>query len=145
MNRLNPITEDYKLLLVFRNMGIKVLQQLRAVMQEPAYVPLFKNLALTEQNELSFSYLDYNFKTTIELYFNHSKMPKSALLTTYYYPGNTKNREEIVRYSFDLDYRINDIYTLDDFAEYYLIEFHQNLKKSFSDNHDPFAVRIQGK
>jgi hypothetical protein len=145
MNRLNPITEDYKLLLVFRNMGTHVLQQLRKMMQEPAYNTLFRNIVLTEQNELSFTYLDNSFKTGIELYFNHSKMPKSAFLTTYYHPDNAQGREEIVRYSFDLDYRINDIYTIEDFAEYYLIEFHQNLKKSFSDNHLPFTVRVSGK
>jgi hypothetical protein len=145
MNRLNPITEDYKLLLVFRNMGAHVLQQLRKVMQEPVYSPLFRNLALTEQNELDFTYLDHHFKTGIELYFNHTKMPKSAFLTTYYYPENTKDRAEIIRYDLDLDYSINNIYTINNFAEYYLIELHENVKKSFSDNHTPFSIRISGK
>jgi hypothetical protein len=145
MNRLNPITEDYKLLLVFRNMGTQVLQQVRKVMQEPVYSPLFRNLSLTEQNELCFTYLGHSFKTGIELYFNHTKMPKSAFLTTYYYPENTKDREEIIRYGLDLDYTINNIYNVNNFAEHYLIEFHQNIKKSFSDNHAPFSIRISAK
>jgi hypothetical protein len=145
MNRLNPITEDYKLLLVFRNMGTQVLQQVRKIMQEPIYSSLFRNLVLTEQNELCFTYLDHSFKTVIELYFNHTKMPKSAFLTTYYHSENKKDREEIIRYGLDLDYSINNIYTINNFAEFYLIEFHQNVKKSFSDNHTPFSIRISGK
>jgi hypothetical protein len=72
-------------------------------------------------------------------------MPKSAFLTTYYFPENSKNREEIIRYGFDLDYSINNIYTINNFAEYYLIEFHENVKKSFSDNHTAFSIRISGK
>ena len=146
MNRENPITEDYKLLLVFRNIGAKLLQRLKEVMYRPPYGSLFKETAVAGKGETGFSYLDHNFITGIELFFNHSRMPRSAFLATYYlHPERGKEREEIVRYSFDLDYNVNDIYTPEDFAEPYLIEFHQNLKKHFSDRHDPFPIRISDK
>ena len=145
MNYQNPIVEDYKLLLVFRNIGLKLIQQLRELIRKPPYNMLFKELAVTGQNELAFSYLEHNFTTQIELFFNHSRMPKTASITTYNRHAGKKEPEEIIRYSFDLDYNVNDIYTLENFAEYYLIEFHQNVKKSFSDNHSPFTIRITDK
>lgn len=143
MHRSNPIIEDYKLLLVFRNVGLQLLQQLKAVMSSAPYSQYFKDITINEQNELHFSYLHYHFKTGIEVYFNHSKMPKSALLATYYWQPGAKAADEIVSYGFDLDYQVHDIYTLKDFAEPYLIEFHQNLKKTFSDNHIPLALRLK--
>src|SRR6476646_3668600 len=143
MHRLNPILEDYKLLIVFRNVGLKLVQQLKATMSTAPYNTLYRDISLTDQNELLFSYLHHSFKTGIEIYFNHSKMPKSALLATYYLATGKKEAEEIISHSFDLDYRVNDVYTLEDFAEPYLIEFHQNLKKSFSDNHVPLAIRLK--
>lgn len=146
MNRDNPITEDYKLLLVFRNIGLKLLQHLKEVMYRPPYNSLFKEMTVAGKSETGFSYLEHNFITGIELFFNHSRMPRSAFIATYYlHPERGKEREEIVRYSFDLDYNVNDIYTPEDFAEHYLIEFHQNLKKHFSDRHDPFPIRISDK
>lgn len=143
MQRLNPIIEDYKLLLVFRNVGVQLLQQLKAVMSNTTYHRFFKDLSITDQNELSFSYLHHSFKTRIEIFFNHSRLPKSAVLATYYlYPGKSEP-DEIVSYSFDVSYQVNDIYTANDFAEPYLIEFHQNLKKTFSDYHIPLAIRLK--
>jgi hypothetical protein len=144
MNRLNPIVEDYKLFVVFKNIGLQLLQQLRMQMSMPPYSNFFRDVAITEQNELLFSYLQQHFKTGIELFFNHSRMPKSALLATYWLRSDrTAKNEEIISYSFDLNYQINDIYALADFAEHYLIEFHQNLKKSFSEHHIPFAIRMK--
>ena len=144
MNRLNPIVEDYKLLLVFRNIGLQLLLQLKTQMGTIPYSNFFRDITITEQNELYFSYLQQNFKTGIELYFNHSRMPKTARMTTYWLrPEQNPQNEEIISYAFDLNYGVNDIYTLDDFAEQYLIEFHQNLKKSFSEHHIPFAIRMK--
>jgi hypothetical protein len=146
MSWLNPIIEDYKLLLVFRNMGLKMLQQLGTEMEGKTYNPFFKNVSFTEKNELFFSYLEHNFKTQIELFFNHSKMPKSAVIATYHLQQHSaKGPEEVISYAFDLNYNINNIYTLENFAENYLIEFHQNLKKNFSDNHMPFPINISSK
>lgn len=146
MNRINPITEDYKLLLVFKNIGLKLVQQVKVCMSSQPYNSFFKEVTMTEQHELRFSYFNHKFKTGIELFFNHSKMPKSAFLATYYLPAETeKSKEEIVSYAFDMEYNINDIYTFDDFADYYLIEFHQNLKKCFSDNHIPFTLKSNSK
>jgi hypothetical protein len=146
MNRLNPITEDYKLLLVFRNIGVQLLQRLKEVIGKPPYAPLFKERPATGKNEIGFSYLEHQFSTGIELFFEYSRMPRSAFIATYsLHPERGKDSEEIVRYSFDLDYTINGIYNLEDFAEYYLIDFHENLKKQFSDRHDPFPIRISDK
>lgn len=144
MHRLNPILEDYKLLLVYRNIGIKLLQQLKAEMTAPPYAPFFKNINLTDINELYFTYLQNNFKTGIEIFFEYSKMPKTAALATYYL-HEPLAAEEIVSYAFDLDYNVNDIYDLDTFAEHYLIDFHQNLKKSFSEHHRPFTIKLNDK
>jgi hypothetical protein len=146
MNWQNPIIEDHKLFLVFKNMGLKILQQLKVILNGDLYSTYFKEIILTEKNELLFTYLDHNFKTQLEVFFNHSKMPQFASFTTYYLrPERFKDPLEIVSYAFDLNYNINKIYTLQDFAEYYLIEFHQNLKKSFSEDHTPFSIRINGK
>jgi hypothetical protein len=144
MNRQNPITEDYKLLLVFRNIGIKLLQQLREAMYRPPYNTFFKEVPAAP-HEIRFSYLGHQFTTAVELFFNHSKMPKTAFVATYLLSENGTAREEIIQYSFDLGYNINGIYKLDDFAEFYLIEFHENLKKSFSDHHHPFPLRVTDK
>lgn len=144
MNRVNPIVEDYKLLLVFKNVGLQLLQQVKTTMNTPPYGAFFKDITLNEQNELLFTYLHQNFKTGLDVFFNHSRMPKSALLATYWLrPGSPTGSEEIVSYSFDLDYNINDIYTLNNFAEHYLIEFHQNLKKCFSEHHIPFSIKLK--
>jgi len=143
MSRLNPIIEDYKLLLVFRNVGLQLLQQLKAVMSSPPYSPYFKNLTITDQNELLFTYLQHPFRTGIAVYFNHSRLPKSAQIATYYTPEGKSGPEEIVSYGFDLNYQVNDVYALKDFGEPYLIEFHQNLKKTFSDLHIPLALRLK--
>lgn len=146
MNHPNPILEDYQLFVVFRNIGLKMLQQIQAVMSAPPYNTLFKTTAVTTQNELPFTYLEHRFKTQIEVFFNHSLMPKSAFLATYYLDTDTKkNPEEIISYTFELDYTVHDIYTLEDFAEHYLIEFHQNIKKTFSDNHLAFAIKLNGR
>lgn len=146
MDHLNPIIEDYKLLTVFKNIGQQLLQQVKGAMSAPPYTNFFKEITLTEQNELHFSYLQHHFKTQIEVFFNHSKMPKSAFIATYHLPQDKgKDVGEIISYAFNLDYTINGIYTFDDFAAYYLIEFHQNLKKSFSDNDAPFAIKGIGK
>ncbi len=141
----NPIVEDYKLFLVFSNMGHKMLQQLKMAMSTPLYSPYFKDVVLTDQNELFFTYLDHSFRTGLEVFFNHSRMPRSALVATYRLQKNTQEEEEIISYAYDLNYNINSIYTPENFAEYYLIEFHQNLKKCFSDNHHPFRIKINGK
>ena len=144
MNHLNPIVEDYKLMLVFKNIGLQLLQQLKTQMGAPPYNNFFRDFTVTEHNELNFSYLQQNFTTGIELFFNHNRMPKTALIATYWLrPGNAAKSEEIISYAFDLNYQVNDIYTLSDFAEHYLIEFHQNLKKSFSEHHIPFAIRMK--
>src|SRR6059036_3114823 len=119
MQRSNPIIEDYKLLLVFRNVGLKLLQQLKGLMSTLPYSNFFKDVSLTDQNELLFSYLHHTFKTGIEIYFNHHHMPKSALLATYYSHPGKKEADEIVSYGFSLNYQVNDVYTIDDFAEPY--------------------------
>lgn len=144
MPRFNPILEDYKLLVVYRNIGSKLLLQLKVVMSAPPYAAYFKSLNLTDTNELYFTYLHYRFKTALEAFFDYSKMPKTAVLTTYQL-REPLEPEEIVSYSFDLDYNVNTIYTLETFAEHYLIDFHQNLKKSFSENHVPFAIKLNDK
>lgn len=145
MNYENPLVADYKLLVVFRNMGSKLLQQLKEHLLKPPYNSLFKDVVLTNQHDLLFTYLGHAFSTRIEVFFNYSRMPKSAFIATYPAQPQAKLTEEMIRYSFDLDYMINDMYTLDDFAEYYIIEFHQNLKKTFSEHHMPFPVRITEK
>jgi hypothetical protein len=146
MNWQNPIVEDHKLFLVFKNIGLQILQQLKVTLTGELYSNYFKDTVVTEKNELLFTYLDHNFKTQLEVFFNHSKMPQFAFIATYYLrPEKFKDPLEIVSYAFDLNYNINKIYTLQDFAEYYLIEFHQNLKKSFSDEHTPFPIRMNGK
>ncbi len=143
MNHQNPITEDYSLLLVFRNIGVKLLQRLKEAMAKPPYNAFFKETPAAGKAEIQFLYLEHQFITGIELFFDGSRMPKTASVATYYvHPQKGKDREEIVRYAFDLGVTVNDIYTADDFAGHYLIEFHQNLKRQFSDRHDPFAIRI---
>ena len=146
MHHQNPIFEDAQLILVFRNIGVQLLQKITAVMSAPPYNTLFRTAAISGQNELPFTYLDHAFKMQIEVHFNHTRMPKSAFLTTYHVDASHKNgREEIISYAFDLDYTVNDIYTLETFAEHYLIEFHQNVKKSFSDNHMAFQIKLNGR
>jgi hypothetical protein len=146
MHHQNPIFEDVQLLQVFRNVGVQLLQQVTAVMSAPPFNTLFKAALLTGQNELPFTYLDHTFKMQIEVLFNHTRMPKSALLTTYHVDAMYKNgREEIISYAFDLDYTVNGIYTRETFAEHYLIEFHQNVKKSFSDNNMAFQIKLTGR
>ena len=144
MNHLNPILEDYRLLVVYRNIGVELLQQLKTTMMAPPYAVFFKNININESNELHFSYLQYNFKTGIELFFDYSKLPKTALLATYYLNGQT-TAEEIVSYTFDLNYNVNDIYALSDFAGHYLVDFHQNIKKTFSEHHWPFTIKFTDK
>lgn len=140
---MNPIIDDYKLLLVFKNMGTKLLLEVKNLMGKQPYNAVFKAGEITQQNEMFFAYLDYNFRIGIELFFNHTRMPKSALLATYYLSSEKGGaKEEIISYAFDLDYVVNDIYTLDNFAEHYLVEFHQNVKKSFSDSHTPFSIKL---
>lgn len=141
MNHQNPIVEDYKLLVVFKHIGLKLLQHVKDQLAKQPYAFIFKDVALPEPHELRFSYLGYPFSTRIEAFFNFSRMPKTASIATYH-AALQKEPEEIVRYSFDLDFVINDVYTLENFAEYYLIEFHENLKKTFSEHHTPFLIRI---
>src|SRR3990170_2782957 len=62
MNRLNPITEDHKLLLVFRNIGLKLLQQLRDAMYRSPYNSFFKDVPAAS-HEARFSYLGHQFTT----------------------------------------------------------------------------------
>lgn len=146
MNEANPMLDDYKLLVVFKNIGLKLIQEVKVAMSRPPYNGLFKCSGVTEQNEMLFSYLEQPFKLQIEVFFNQTRMPKTAQLTSYFLqPDKTKRNEEIIRYTYDLDYNVNDIYTLDNFASHYLIEFHQNVKKTFSDNHVPFGIRFSGK
>ena len=146
MSHPNPIFADYKSLLVFQNMGRRLLQQLAAAMNEPAYATFFKNIKSPHPNELTFTYLNLSFKTRIELFFRNDKLPDHAFIATYYIPEQPfKEEQEIVSYSFDLKYNVNDIYTEENFAGYYLIDFHQNLKKYYSDEHKPFPIKMDGK
>jgi len=146
MNHYNPILEDHKSLFVFRNMGLKLLQQLRSVMCEQTYSPFFKNVSTIGQNELTFTYLGQSFKTRIELLFRNDKMPDHAFIATYHIPEEKfKEEQEIVSYSFDLRYNVNDIFSQEDFADHYLIDFHQNLKKYYSDDNKPFPIKVNGK
>jgi len=146
MNHSNPIFADHKSLLVFRSMGRKLLQQLAIVMSDEAYASLFKNVKSLHPNELTFTYLDLPFKTRIELFFRNDKLPDHAFIATYHMPEQPfKEEQEIISYSFDLKYNVNDIFTEEDFAGHYLIDFHQHLKKYYSDEHKPFPIRWNGK
>ena len=146
MSSSNPIVDDYKRLQIFNQIGIKLLQQLKTVLSKPPYNQYFKSLITTEKNEMIFTYWDQHFKTRVELFFKNNKMPTVAFLATYYIPeGSVSTTEEIISYPFDIAYNINNIYSLEDFAEPYAIEFHENLKKTFSDNHLPLPVRMSGK
>lgn len=143
MERSNPILADYKSLLVFRNIGRELLHKLETTMCEPTYAPFFKNVLQTPANELTFTYLGFTFITRIELFFQNDRMPGQAYITTYIIQLQPYQQEqEIISYSFDLNYTVSDIFTEKDFAFHYLIDFHQQLKKHYSDEHKPFPIRI---
>ena len=140
------LLNDCKKLLVFKNIGIKLLNKLKATLADSPYSGFFKNISTTDQNELLFSYLGQNFKIRIELYFNNEAIPNQAYLTTYRLPEQQlRNDEEIISYPFNLDYTVNYGFTIDDFAVNYISDFHQKLKQHYSESHKPFPIRINDK
>lgn len=145
MNTFNPIADDLKLLTVYRNIGLQLLQQLRKTMITPTYTVVCKPAVVNEDNVLPFTWLKYSFQTRIDVFFEGARLPKTALLATYLMPTANGKEEEIVSYDFTIDLNINSIFTIQDFAEPYLIDFHQNLKKVFSDNHNPFVLKFNDK
>ena len=138
----NPIIEDHKQLTVLKKIGLELLQQLKAAMAEQPYASYFKNINTTEPNSITFTYLGLPFTTRLELFFNNTRLPAMALLSTYLLPDEkSSSPAEIVGYAYDMKYTVNHIYTSEDFAVPYLIELHQNLKKHYSDEHKPFPLK----
>lgn len=142
MTNSNPIFEDHKQLTVLKKIGLKLLQQLKVAMAEQPYASYFKIANTTEPHRIAFTYLSLPFTTRLELFFNNTRLPAMALLSTYLLPDETSTEpSEIISYVYDLKYTVNHIYTSEDFAVPYLIELHQNLKKHYSDEHKPFPLK----
>ncbi len=138
----SDLLNDSKRLLVFKNMGLKLLNKLRSTLVEGPYVSLFKNISTTDQNEVLFTYLGHNFRIQIEMYFSNDAIPNQAYLTTYRLPEQQfRNEEEILSYPFNLDYTVNYGFTIDNFAPNYILDFHQKLKQHYSESHKPFPIR----
>ncbi len=133
---------DYKRLMVFKDIGIKLLNQLKEAMSGNAYAVFFKKISISEQKELLFTYMGQQFVVRIELYFDNTAMPGEAYMATYHIPEEKfRDYEEIVSYSFDMNYTVSRMFTSENFAEPYLADFHQNLKLHYAQHNKPFPIR----
>lgn len=110
-----------------KEQGAKLLAALSTSMVNAKMTSMF---AMTSFNdiEIKFQFLGFEFITVLEILPTNYSLNSEGQLTIYWLKGKDKEEVEIVSFCFDKIGNVNRMYTVNEFADFYLVEFLKNIK-----------------
>ena len=128
MNKLQTYIEGYtKNYNPLKEQGAKLLAALSTCIDSPSTISMFTIMS-SKDIEIRFQFLGFEFSTVLEILPINYSLGFEGQLTTYWLKGKDTEDVEIVSFSFDRIGNVNRMYTVDEFADLYLIEFLKNIK-----------------